>query len=113
MEVNVIFGEMKEILESLIVELMKVYVLGYSTKRKAYKCYNKNLTKIVETTNVKVDKNVSKETNIQAGYESDESASWEEEKNKDEDKHKETQVSLGTISKTPRYVQKNYLEIKL
>lgn len=38
------------------------------------------------------------------GYESNE----EEEKNKDEDNQKETQVALTTISKTSRYVQKNH-----
>lgn len=31
--------------------------LGYSRRRKSYKCYNKRLKKIVERKNVKVDEN--------------------------------------------------------
>lgn len=30
---------------------------GYSSKRKAYRCYNKRLQKIIESTNVKIDEN--------------------------------------------------------
>ena len=33
--------------------------VGYSSKRKAYKCYNLRLGKIVETINVKVDESIS------------------------------------------------------
>jgi hypothetical protein len=33
--------------------------VGYSSQRKAYKCYNLRLGKIVETINVKVDASIS------------------------------------------------------
>lgn len=79
---------------------------GYSTKTKSYKCYNKRLYKIIESENVKVNENISKEVFIQVGYESDEG----EEKNKDEVKQKETQVSSAVMSKTPRYVHKKNSE---
>ena len=34
-------------------------LVGYSSKRKAYKCYNLRLGKIVETINVKIDESIS------------------------------------------------------
>ena len=34
--------------------------LGYSTKRKAYKCLNSNTNKVVESANVEVDENIEK-----------------------------------------------------
>ena len=34
-------------------------VVGYSSKRKAYKCYNLRLGKIVETINVNIDESIS------------------------------------------------------
>ena len=33
--------------------------VGYSSKRKAYKCYNLRLGKVVETINVKIDESIS------------------------------------------------------
>lgn len=76
---------MKETLESLIAEKMKEYFLVI-LQRESYRCYNKRFNK-----------------KFQSRYEFDEG----EEKNRDAKKQKDTQVSLATISKTPRYVQKN------
>ena len=41
--------------------------VGYSSKRKAYKCYNLRLGKIVETINVKIDETIPS-TNKQEDY---------------------------------------------
>ena len=40
--------------------------LGYSSTRKAYRCYNKRLNKIVESANVKVEETRSKELKSQS-----------------------------------------------
>ncbi|XP_059071298.1 uncharacterized protein LOC131865151 [Cryptomeria japonica] len=61
---------------------------------------------------VKVDENTSKDSGIQARYESDESASKEEGKRREEDKQKETQVALATVSKTLRRKRKVRKEAK-
>lgn len=41
---------------------------GYSTKRNAYRCFNKRLNKIVESAIVKVAVKTSKELEIAVGY---------------------------------------------
>ena len=43
------------ILVSLMLEVMKVFLLGCSLKRKAYRCYNKRTKAIVESENVRID----------------------------------------------------------
>jgi len=43
--------------------------LGYSTQSKAYRCYNKRLRKMIESTNVKVDEGIEKPSRF---YECDE-----------------------------------------
>jgi len=43
--------------------------LGYSTQSKAYRCYNKRLRKIIESTNMNVDEGVEKPSRF---YEYDE-----------------------------------------
>lgn len=53
--------------------------LRYSARSKAYQCYNKRLNKIIESGNVKVDEDTSKESDKLAGYESDESANKKRE----------------------------------
>jgi hypothetical protein len=41
--------------ESLILELNKGILVGYSSSRKAYKCFNIRLNKLVERINVTID----------------------------------------------------------
>lgn len=83
--------------------------LGYSTKSKAYQCYNKRINKIAESVNVKVDESTSKDLEILVGYEFDESG---EKKKEEEIKSEENnnQDSSTSTSKTLRYVKKNNLE---
>lgn len=44
--------------------------LGYSIKRKAYRCYNIRLNKIVESASVKDDESTTKDSKTISGYES-------------------------------------------
>ena len=46
--------------------------VGYSSKRKAYKCYNLRLGKVVETINVKIDESISSPDRQEGSDEPDE-----------------------------------------
>lgn len=83
--------------------------LGYSTKSKPYKCYNKRLRGIVESTNVNVDEDILKNTEIEVVYESNESTSKEEEEKAIENVgQNDEEIAPATAPKTPRYVQRNH-----
>ena len=62
--------------------------VGYSSKRKAYKCYNLRLCKVVETINVKIDESISSLDKQEDSEEQDEGEiiqEEEEEENQEED----------------------------
>lgn len=82
-------------------------LLGYSTKSKAYRCYNKRLNKIVECTNVRVDKSTLKDSEIATRYESDEFGKNKKEEEKKSGERNDQDDSTST-SKTPKYVQRNH-----
>lgn len=63
-------------------------LLGYSTKSKAYLCFNKRLNKIVGSAYVRVDESNSKDLEIAIGYDSYEFGEMKkEEENKSEEKN--------------------------
>ena len=62
--------------------------VGYSSKRKAYKCYNLRLGKIVETINVKVDESISS-TNKQEDSDRQDEGEMIQEEEEEENKEKE------------------------
>jgi len=81
--------------------------LGYFTRRKAYKCYNNRLRKIVESIDVKIDENFL-EKEIEE-HEVDPLIEEEPEKEeKDQEKHKEKEPSQ-TPSKM-KFLQKHHPE---
>jgi hypothetical protein len=55
LEANATSKEKMEEWESLILMWTKAYLLGTSSTRKAYKCFNLRLNKVVESINVTVD----------------------------------------------------------
>ena len=62
--------------------------VGYSSKRKAYKCYNLRLGKVVETINVKIDESISSPNRQEDSDEQDEGEiiiQDEEEENQEEE----------------------------
>ena len=78
--------------------------IGYSSKRKAYKCYNLRLGKIVETINVKIDESISL-TNIQKDPDEEDEGEIiqekEEEENQEEEQQSEVERSTNTQLKPP------------
>ena len=89
---------------------------GYSSKRKAYKCYNLRLDKIVETINVKIDEsnssiNKQEDSDTQEEEEmiQEEEQEYQEEEPQDEEEQGSIQQEPLTPLKTPnRRVQKNH-----
>ena len=61
--------------------------VGYSSKRKAYKCYNVRLGKIVETINVKIDETISS-TNKQEDSDTQDEGEMIQEEEEEESKEK-------------------------
>ena len=84
--------------------------LGYSTRSKAYKCYNNRLRKIVESINVKIDEDLlEKEIEDHKVDPLIEEIKEEPKKEeKDQEKHKEKEPSQ-TPSKV-KFLQKNHPE---
>ena len=64
--------------------------VGYSSKRKAYKCYNLILGKIVETINVNVDESISS-TNKKEDFDSQDEGKMIKEEEEEENQEKEQQ----------------------
>lgn len=64
--------------------------VGYSSKRKGYKCYNLRSGKIVETINVKVDESISS-TNRQEDFDKQYEGEIIQEKEEEEKQEKEQQ----------------------
>jgi hypothetical protein len=95
----------------------KGILVGYSSTRKAYKCYNLRLNKVVESINITIDEtcipeskkeeNQSMEKFFQEEYEKEEE---EEDGDEDEDNPTEVEEKVQQVSrKTPRkQVQKNH-----
>ena len=63
--------------------------VGYSSKRKAYKCYNLRLGKIVETINVKVDESISSRNKQEDSNTQDEGEMIQEEEEEEESQEEE------------------------
>jgi hypothetical protein len=87
----------------------KGILVGYSSTRKAYKCYNLRLNKVVESINVTIDEigrlESKKEENKSMEQLFEEEDEKEEEENPTEVEEKVQQVSPKTPSKR---VQKNH-----
>lgn len=66
------------------------------------------MRRIVESINVKVDEDISRITNLEARYESNQSIDREDEKTGENEVQNDTKVALATNPKTPRYLQKNH-----
>lgn len=110
MEVNAISKD-EENLGKFDTRVDEGILLGYSTKRKVYICYNKRLRRVVESKNVKVDEDTLKNTVAKMGYESDESTRNPEEEKVEETKVGDDKEYVSKITpKTLRYVHKNHLE---
>jgi hypothetical protein len=95
----------------------KGVLVGYSSTRKAYKCYNLRLNKIVENINVTINetsrlesKEEENESMEQTSEEESEDEKEVEEEDEDEDKPTETKEQVQQVSpKTPsKWVQKNH-----
>lgn len=88
----------------------------YSSKRKAYKCYNLRLGKIVETVNVKIDESntsINKQEDFDTQEEDEmiqeEEQESQDEEPQDEEEEKNSQQEPHTPLKTPNQrVQKNH-----
>ena len=82
--------------------------LGYASKIKGYRCYNKTLRKIVESIDVRFDEELPKnkrDTNDNSPSEN------HEEENQDDDETRKTTEVVELRSKAPsRYTQKNHSE---
>jgi hypothetical protein len=93
----------------------KGVLVGYSATKKAYKCYNLRLNKVVVRTNVTIDEtcgrklkeeeNESMEQIYEEEAEDEEEVEWEDEEDHIEVEEKFQQVPLKTPSKR---VQKNH-----
>jgi hypothetical protein len=97
----------------------KGILVGYSSTRKAYKCYNLRLSKVVESINVTIDETSipesKKEENKsmeQLFEEKDEKEEEEEDEDEDEDEENLTevkeQVQQVSPKKPSKQVQKNH-----
>jgi hypothetical protein len=95
----------------------KGILVGYSSTRKAYKCYNLRLNKVVERINVTIDETgipeSKKEENKsmeQLFEEEDEKEEEEEDEDEDEENPTEVEEQVQQVSpKTPsKRVQKNH-----
>ena len=93
--------------------------VGYSSKRKEYKCYNVRLGKVVETINVKIDESILSPDRQEDFDEQDEGEiiqEEEEEENQEEEQKDEKESEEGrnqqvpqNPSKTPnRLIQRNH-----
>ena len=87
--------------------------LGYSSSKKAYRCFNKRLHKIVESANVRIDdikprSHDSVENTNNEDLQEDKSTHDEEEGIEKEDTHESEEDSLRPNTKNPsRRIQKN------
>lgn len=90
--------------------------LGCSSKKYIYRCYNKRLHKIVESTNVKIDEVFEK---IKENVEIPSTCQEEEDPKHEEDEEEIEQTPLMTPAKTPlktpaktpsKFVQRNHPE---
>ena len=86
----------------------KGVLVGYSSTRKAYKCYNLRLNKVVESINVTIDETCKPESKKEENKSMEQLFEEEDEKEEEEDKDEENlteveekvqQVSLKTPSK--------------
>lgn len=84
--------------------------LGYSTRSKAYKCYNNRLWKIVKSMDVNIDeeilKNKAEDHEVEPFMEE-----TEEEPEKDQEKKKQKESSQTPLKL--KFIQKNHLEEKI
>jgi hypothetical protein len=106
--------------ESLTLVWKKGILVGYSSTRKAYKCYNLRLNKVVESINVTIDEtcrpeskeeeNKSMEQLFEEEDEKEVEEEDEDEKNSTEEEEQVQQVSPKTHSKR---VQKNHPSDKI
>jgi len=86
-------------------------LLGYSSKRKGYKCYNKRLGKIVESIVVVVDEEGNNPRQVKSEYfEDDEDyPSTSNQTYEEEETYEAPEEQIRVKEKTPsRYVQKNH-----
>jgi hypothetical protein len=93
----------------------KGILVGYSSTRKAYKCYNLRLNKVVESINVKIDetsrpKSKEEENKSMKQLFEEEDEKEEEEEDEYEENSIEVEVQVQQVSpKTPsKQVQKNH-----
>jgi predicted GNAT family acetyltransferase len=75
--------------------------LSYSSRRKAYQCYNKTLRKIVESVNVKVDE--ARHEKVKAHVQTEESSHKEEG-----EENEEEQIEHQNTKTPSRFSQKNH-----
>ena len=83
---------------------MKSYFFCYSSKRKAYKCYNLRLSKVVESINVKIDESILSPVRQEDSDEQDEGEiiqEEEKEENKEEEKQNEKESKEGSKQQVP------------
>ena len=82
--------------------------LGYASKSKGYRCYNKTLRKIVESIDVRFDEELPNKTrSTDCSSPSDN----HEEENQDDDETRKITKDVELSSKAPsRYTKKNHLE---
>ena len=82
--------------------------LGYASKSKGYRCYNKTLRKIVESIDVRFDEELPNNTR---DIDCSNPSNSHEEENQDDDETSKTTEDAELSSKAPsRYTQKNHPE---
>ena len=82
--------------------------LGYASKSKGYRCYNKTLRKILEIIDVRFDEELPDNTK---GTDCSSPLDSHEEENRDDDETSKTTEDFELSSKAPsRYTQKNHPE---
>ena len=79
--------------------------VGYSSRRKAYKCYNLRLDKVVETINVKIDESILSPNRQEDSNEQDVGEiiqEEEEEENQEEEKQDDEELEEGSNQQVPQ-----------
>ena len=87
--------------------------VGYSSKRKAYKCYNLRLGKVVETINVKINESISSPDRQEDFDEQDEGEiiqQEEEEENQQEEQQDEEESEEGSNQQVPQTPRKHQID---
>jgi hypothetical protein len=87
--------------------------LGYSSRSKAYRCYNKRLQKIVESVNVRIDEELPHKNKLdveEMDYNKEEEEAYDEEEEPENAEEEEEETECQDTKTPSRYVQKNHPE---